>query len=137
MLDLRSNFLAVFANEMAISGNATTTGTAIVDTKGYRSVTFLSWLHNFTDGAFEMAIQDGDDSGLSDAAAVVDEGLIGTEANNKLDADRELRSLAYVGGKRYVRCNIVSTGVTTGADVFTCVLLGHPEDAPTAQGGTD
>lgn len=137
MLDLRSNILAVFANEMAISTDTTTAATAIVDTKGYRSVTFLSFLHNWTDGDYTPLIEDGDDSGLSDAAVVVDELLIGTEAGQIMDADREIRTIGYAGSKRYVRMRIVSDNTSTGADVFTCVLLGHPEDAATDQGGTD
>lgn len=136
-LDLRSNFKAVFSNEHAISSNTTTTGTAIVDTKGFRSITFLFILHNFTDGTYTPIIEDGDDSGLSDAADVVDALLIGTEAGQVLDTDRDIRTIGYAGMKRYVRANIVSASTTTGADVFGMVLLGHPEDAPTAQGGTD
>ena len=116
----------------AISSDTTTNGD-IIDTNGFESVCFVFQSGTLTDGTYTPLIQDGDDSGLSDAAAVADADLVGTEADAAFAAtdDNEVRRIAYVGSKRYVRFNVVSASTTTGGTVGAVAVLGHPLGAPT------
>lgn len=115
-----------------ISTNTTTAGD-IIDTKGFNSVTFVFQMGTLTDGDYAVLIQDGDDSGLSDAAAVADTYLLGTEAGATFDADtddNDVAKIGYIGNKRYVRLSVVSTNTSSGAVCGATCILGHPLDAP-------
>lgn len=133
MLDLKNNVKVKKAFDAAPSSNTTTAG-VIIDTLGFRSVTFALLVHAFTDGVYTPLVQHGDTANLSDAAAVDDTHLIGTEAAAAVDADDEITTVGYTGLKRYVRMQVVSTGVTTGASLYGVCILGHPEAAPVTQG---
>jgi len=120
--DIRSGLLPKYAFDVqAISTDTTTTG-AIIDTKDYdRGIVFTLLCSAYTDGTYTPLLEEGDDSGLSDATAVPDANLIGTEAGAALSAvDAEgstLNSLGAFGTKRYLRLSIVSTSTSTGATV--------------------
>ena len=131
--DLKNNIKVKKAFDAAISTNTTTSG-VIIDTLGYRSVMFTLLCHAFTDGTYTPLIQEGDESNLSDAAAVEDTYLIGTEADAAIDANDEITTIGYAGTKRYVRLQVVSTGVTSGASLYGVANLGHPEHGPVTQG---
>lgn len=118
-------------NYVNITSNTTTAGT-IVDRNGYRSAECFLFSGAVTDGTYTPLIQDGNDSGLSDGTAVDDTFLLGTEANAALTAANTIKRVGYNGHKRYLRCQIVSTGVTTGGNVGAFWVFGHPLDAPVA-----
>lgn len=109
----------------------------IIDRKGYDSLTFLILPGANTDAnaTFAVLVEDGDDSGLSDNAAVDDLQLVGTEALAAFTFadDNEPRKIGYVGDKRYVRLTITPTGNDSG-NIFVAAiaLLGHPDLQPTA-----
>ena len=119
---------------------ATTDNTAwvsqIIDTKGFDSLTFLLLAGSLADAdaTFTVLVEDGDDSGLSDAAAVADDFLLGTEAlaGFTFADDNETRKIGYVGPKRYVRLTVTPANNTGNAFVTAIALLGHPMIAPTA-----
>lgn len=113
-----------------IATNTTTPG-EIIDTKGFESLSFLNRASNYTDGTYTPLIEDGEDSGLSDAAAVTDTFLIGTEASAALSASG-VSKIGYIGKKRYVRLSYVSTSTTTGATLDSVAVLGDPIKAPVA-----
>jgi hypothetical protein len=72
---------------------------------------------------------------MSDAAAVADAQLIGTEALAAFafGDDNEMRKLGYIGGKRYSRLTITPVGNNSGNIFVSCVaVMGHPHIAPTA-----
>ena len=111
----------------AISSDTTTVGN-IIDMQGFESLEFLLQLGAITDGAYAVLIEDGDDSGLSDAAAVSDAFLLGLEATAAFTAtdDDKVSKIGYIGPKRFVRLSIVSTGTTTGAAaVGATAVQGH------------
>jgi hypothetical protein len=60
------------------------------------------------DATFTVLMEEGDASNLSDAAAVADADLLGTEvqASFRYDNDNETRKIGYIGSKRYVRATI-------------------------------
>ena len=86
------------------------------------------------DATFTVLVEDGDDSGLSDAAAVADTALLGTEAlaGFTFANDNETRRIGYVGNKRYVRLTVTPASNTGNAFVSALALQGHPHQAPVA-----
>jgi len=109
----------------------------IIDRKGYDSLTFaiLAGANTDADATFTVLVEDGDDSGLSDNAAVADEQLVGTEAlaSFTFADDNETRKIGYIGDKRYVRLTITPANNAAG-NIFVAAiaLLGHPDLQPTA-----
>lgn len=110
----------------AITTNTTTVGD-IIDTALYESLEFLIQAGTLTDGTYDVLIEEGDDSGLSDAAAVADAQLLGTEAGAQIVAtdDNKVAKIGYIGNKQFVRLSLVSTGVTTGGTLGAVAVEGH------------
>jgi hypothetical protein len=134
MSDIDQKSVLSVSNALNIQSIATNTTTAgvIIDTKGYESITFVLESGAYTDGTYTPLIQDGDNSGLSDAAAVADDFLIGTEAAAAISAAHNRKLVGYVGKKRYVRLSVVSASTTSGATIGASVILGNPKHAPVA-----
>lgn len=109
---------------------------AIIDTFGYEGVELVLVTGTNTDvnATFAVLVEDGDNSGLSDNAAVADAQLIGTElqAGFTFADDVECRKIGYVGGKRYVRMTVTPSGNDSG-NIFIAgiAVLGAPRRAPT------
>lgn len=116
----------------------TTTAGAIIDCADYdNGIYFALLVSNYTDGTYTLKIEDGDDSGLSDAADVPTAQLV-YGALPALSA-----AVAEGGGaskegvfstKRYVRASVVSTSTTTGATVQVIGIV-NPELGATPQAG--
>jgi hypothetical protein len=113
----------------AISSNTTTAGNIIAVADFECGVNFTILSGAYTDGTYDVLIEHGDDSGLSDAAAVPDNQLLGEdpksstapEAQAQIGAANKIKKIGYVGGKAFVRISIVSTSVTTGATLGSIV----------------
>lgn len=135
MLDQKSDLKTYVAltPRAAIATDTTTVG-AIIDRKGFESVTFSIISGVLTDGAYAVLIEEGDAANLSDAAAVADADLIGTEALAGFAAtdDATAKTIGYIGVKRYVRLSIVSTSTSTGGFLAATAILGNPHNAPTS-----
>ncbi len=101
----------------------------IVDTQGYESIFIavaVGALFN-SDNTFTVVFEDGNDSGLSDAAAVVAGDIIGTSPAT-IDNTLDLGSFrfGYKGNKRYIRWGISAVGGTTpDAPIAAVAVLGH------------
>ncbi len=69
------------------------------------------------DATFTVLIEEGDQSNLSDAAAVADADLLGTEAQAgfQFDDDNETRKIVYIGSKRYIRATITPVNNASAA----------------------
>jgi len=131
--DLYNEIKQINALDIQTIASNTTTAGDIIDTAGYSSLTFVFQTGTLTDGDYTVLIQDGDDSGLSDAAAVADTELLGTEAGASFTADgddNKTSKIGYVGVKRYVRLSIVSTSTSSGAVVGAIAILGHARVQP-------
>ena len=110
---------------------------AIIDTQGFYSAAFLIHTGTLTDAnaTFVVLIEDGDDSGLSDNAAVADIFLEPVESTVNFDFGDDLivRKIAYTGPKRYLRCTVTPSGNDAGAAPLSCMaLLGHMQEQPNA-----
>ena len=134
MRDLHNNIKAEVAlNTAAISTDTTTAGN-IIDMQGFGSVEFIIQSGTLTDGAYTPLVEDGDVANLSDAAAVADANLLGTEAAAAfaLADDDAVKKIGYIGNKRYVRLSIVSTATTTGGTLSAISIKHNSADKPVA-----
>ena len=108
----------------------------IIDRQGYGALMFAIATGSIADAdaTFTILVEDGDDSGLSDAAAVVDGQLHGTEALAafQFDDDNETRKIGYRGFKRYVRLTITPVANASAALFSAVAILGSASDAPVA-----
>lgn len=84
------------------------------------------------DATFAVLIEEGDNSALSDAAAVADADLLGTEsaASFQYDDDNEVRKVGYIGSKRYIRATITPTGNASAALISAVWLQSGARVAP-------
>ncbi len=126
--DQKTSLKAVKAlNIASIATNTTTVGPSI-DTTGFESITLFIELGARTDGTFLPVVQGSDDN--STFADVTDGFLIGTEAEASLNTANTIKSIGYVGKRRYVRLSIVSSGVTSGATVSATAILADAVKRP-------
>lgn len=107
----------------------------IIDRKGFESLTYVIATGSIADAdaTFTVLLEEGDASNLSDAAAVADADLLGTEALAafQYDDDNETRKLGYIGSKRYTRLTITPVNNASAALLSAVAVLGHPQTAPT------
>ena len=109
---------------------------AIIDRQGYNSLTFAIATGTLADAdaTFVVLVEHGDAANLSDAAAVPDEQLVGTEvlASFTFADDGECRKIGYIGSKQYVRLTITPAANASAAPMCAIAVLGHPSAVPTA-----
>lgn len=107
----------------------------IIDMQGYDALTFVIATGSIADAdaTFTVLVDHGDVSNLSDAAAVSDDQLIGTEvlAGFQFDDDNECRKIGYRGGKRYVRLTITPVANASAA-LLSAVAVLRPTLMPAA-----
>lgn len=109
---------------------------AIIDTLGFQAceLVLVTGTNTDTNATFAVLVEDGDAANLSDAAAVADDYLVGTEALAAFNFadDNECRKIGYKGSKRYVRMTVTPTGNDSG-NIFVSgvAILGKPSSTPT------
>lgn len=136
--DLHNNlhFVPLIAPIAARTDN-TAVVSAIIDTKGYEAceLVIITGTNTDANATFTTLVEDGDASNLSDAAAVADGFLLGTEALASFDFadDVECRKIGYVGPKQYVRLTVTPAGNDAGNIFLSGVaVLGKARHSPTA-----
>jgi hypothetical protein len=113
----------------SIGSNTTTNGTTF-DRLGYDDVVFFMQLTARTDGTFTPNVQESDTDGSY--TDVADADLYSGGVSSTPEAAAALAAvgaskIAYRGTKRWLRFNVVSTGVTTGATVAVNAILTSPK----------
>lgn len=104
-----------------ITADATiVSATTIIDTQGYQSLSFIVEVVNGT----ALSLEDGEDSGLSDGAAVDAAFVIGDAAYTAAGTGK----IGYVGKKRYVQLTVATPATNTSI----VALQGYPLKAPTS-----
>lgn len=107
-----------------------------VDRLGFQALLFVILIGSVADAdaTFTVLVEDADASNQSDAAAVADEFLLGTEAlaGFQFDSDNLTRKIGYRGLKRYVRMTITPVSNASAAVIGAVALLGAPLTGPTA-----
>ena len=132
MQDLHNKIKAVVAIIPQTQTNSDTAITGeIVDTAGFDSVEFVIATGTLTDAnaTFATTLEHGDDSGLSDTAAVTNADLIGTLAGAGFTFadDKKTKKLGYAPRtatrKRYLRLTVTPTGNNSGAAPIAAVCI--------------
>lgn len=108
----------------------------IIDRQGFESITYVIATGSIADAdaTFTVLLEEGDESDLSDAAAVADADLIGTEAlaGFTFADDDGCRKIGYKGNKRYTRLTITPVANASAALLSAVAVMGHPVSFPTA-----
>lgn len=107
----------------------------ILDVRNCKSAMLAIILGALTDtnATFTVLLEEGNVSNLSDAAAVADADLNGTEAlaGFTFAADNALRKIGYVGSKDYIRATITPSGNDSGNIFIAACWITEPLDTPT------
>jgi hypothetical protein len=130
MRDL-ANSLAVrraISPAAAVSDN-TAFVSQIIDLSGFGGMAFVINAGSLADAdaTFTTLVEHGDAANLSDAAAVPDAQLTGTEAAASFTFadDNAVKKIGYAGSKRYVRLTITPVNNAGSAFISAIALLGH------------
>lgn len=117
--DLHNNVAVEPALDVAAITTDTTTAGDIIDMKGAEALEFVIVSGTLTDGTYTPLVEDGNEANHSDAAAVADADLLGTEAAAAFAAteDNAVKKVGYTGNKRYVRLSLVSASTTSGGTI--------------------
>ncbi len=113
--------------------NDTAFVSAIFDTKNRGGALFVGVTGSLADAnvTFTVLVEDGDDSSLTDNAAVADEFLHGVEAMGlQYDDDNSAFKIGYCGPKRYVRVTITPANNTGDIYLAGIWLGGLPRKKP-------
>jgi len=106
----------------------------IIDRQGFDSLVFAIATGSIADAdaTFTVLVEDGDAANLSDAAAVVDAELNGTEAlaGFQFDSDNQTRKIGYIGNKRYIRLTITPAANASAALISAIAVLGNANLQP-------
>lgn len=110
----------------------------IISMQGFQTCMFAILTGTLADAAatFTVLIEEGDDSGLSDAAPVGDDDLDPTEAIASFDEadDNDARRIMYKGSNAYVRITITPADNAGNAPLAAVAIMGGPHREPvTAQ----
>lgn len=136
MRDLHNNIHVKRAISPVSVADTTAQVGEIIDRQGYDSLEYVIAIGSVADAdaTFTVLLEEGDAANLSDAAAVADADLLGTEAlaGFQFDDDNEVRKLGYKGNKRYTRLTITPVANASAALLSAVAVLGHPASAPTA-----
>ncbi len=112
----------------------------IIDMRGFKSLVWCILLGALADADVSTVflMEHGDDSGLSDAAAVPDSQIDPTEIIAAFDFgdDDTVRKMGYVGEKRFVRLTITPSDNTGNMFVAIMALLGDADRRPTTAQAT-
>lgn len=134
MRDLYSNISIQRAISPVSVADNTAQVSQIIDRAGYDSLVFAIATGSIADAdaTFTVLVEDGDNSALSDNAAVADAELNGTEAaaGFQFDDDNETRKIGYVGAKRYVRLTITPANNASAALISAVAILSNSQQSP-------
>jgi hypothetical protein len=125
--DLKNNITVNPVLHADVSDNTAQVGT-VQDHRGSKSHTYV--IHAGTladaDATFTTLLEESDASG-SGFAAVADEYLLGTEAAASFTFadDNTVKTLGYIGNKRYTRLTITPAN-NAGAASFSAVCVEEP-----------
>ncbi len=108
----------------------------ILDTANYTSneLVLLAGVLQDADATFTTLLEEGNAANLSDATAVADGDLLGTEADASFTFahDNETRKLGYKGIKRYIRATVTPANNTGNAYLAGVWVQSGPRVAPQA-----
>jgi hypothetical protein len=101
----------------------------IIDTAGFEALEFILQSATLTDGEYSVNLQHGDDSGLSDAASVDAEEVLGSIDFVDTE-DNTAKRIGYIGKKRYVIMQVIAASITTGGFLAGTAVLANANHQP-------
>jgi hypothetical protein len=118
-MELHNNVKVSRAISPAVAGTDNTPYVSqILDTANFQNneLAILIGANTDADATFTVLVEEGAAANLSDAAAVADADLLGTEAQASFDYsdDNETRKIGYIGAKRYIRATITPAANAAG-----------------------
>ena len=136
MRDFLNNLHPIRAiSPVSVADNTAEVG-EIIDRQGFDGLTFVIATGSLADvdAVFAVLVEEGNDSGLSDAADVADADLLGTEAlaGFTFGDDDSTRKIGYIGAKRYVRITITPSANSSAALFSAVAIMGWPSVAATS-----
>lgn len=106
----------------------------IIDVAGFDKLMFAILIGTLADAdaTFAVLVEHGDNSALTDAVAVPDVNLTGTEASAGFTFadDNKVRKIGYVGSKRYVRLTITPANNTGSVSIAATAILSSARYSP-------
>lgn len=136
MRDLHNNIHVKRAISPVSVADNTAQVSQIIDRRGFDSLEFLIITGALADAdaTFTVLVEDGEQANLSDAAAVPDLQLLGTEAlaSFKFDDDDKVFKIGYKGERRYARLTITPAANASAGLLAAVAVLGHPALVPTS-----
>lgn len=135
MKDLHNNInLKRVISPVSVADNTAQVG-QIIDRQGYDSLEYVIATGSLADAdaTFTVLLEEGDVSNMSDAAAVADANLLGTEALASFifSDDDKVFKLGYKGYKRYTRMTITPANNASAGLISAIAILSHPSSTPT------
>lgn len=125
--DLKDNIQVNFVLNSDVSDNTAQVG-VVQDHRGSKSHTYVINIGTVADAdaTFTVLLEESDVSN-SGFTAVADADMIGTEAQAsfQFDSDNSVRTLGYIGAKRYTRLTITPAN-NTGAASFSSLCIEQP-----------
>jgi hypothetical protein len=113
--------------------NGTVNGTDI-DTSGYESATALVHFGTWTDGTHTAKLQEADDNGSGAPGTYADVAAAGLiqafSAVSAAPGSNTVQEVGYIGGKRWIRLVMTTSGATTGALSGGLIVLSHARNLP-------
>lgn len=138
MRDLHNHLKFVRAISPVSVADNTALVSQVIDRLGFESLELVIATGTLGDAGaeFTVLVEDGDAANLSDAAAVSDANLLGTEAQASFiqSDDDKIRKIGYKGDKRYVRLTITPTNNATAALIAAVGVLGNARRSPSQDG---
>jgi hypothetical protein len=131
--DLRSKISGIPAVALTTATGTVTGAGSAVDTLGYDSVTFIVTPHSaHSTSTLSFEVQDSTASG-SGFTAVSDTYLVGVESGMAISsgATGTLKTIGYIGGKRYARLHYTPNATATGVVFSANAILGDANKIPT------
>lgn len=145
MVDLHNNIKVSRAiSPIAAVTDNTAFVSQILDTNGFGTAEFAGVMGSISDAdaTFTLLVEDGNDSALSDAAAVDDAYLLGTEAGTVTAGaavsggapgfadDNKTFKIGYIGPKRYLRVTLTPAANTGNIFCAAVWLQTHGRKGP-------
>lgn len=127
--DLHSEVKAVVALDTEVAAGASSVGN-IIDTLGFESAEFVIQSGVITAGDFTVLLEDGDNSGLSDAAVIPDVDRLGALPTFAVTADNKVAKVGSRSKKRYQRLTLIGANTPAGVMSASCILS-NPKSTPT------
>jgi hypothetical protein len=135
-MDLHNSLKITPAIAPQVETGNTAIVSAIIDRANYPDLEFAICTGTLSDAdtTLTILVEDGNNSGLSDNAAVADSELLGTEAGQAITFadDGETRKIGYIGAKRYVRLTITPANNTGNIPIAAVAIQGGARKQPVA-----